>query len=167
VATHDWATWHLENQPIYATCQSPIGTHARAILPRQFVVSASVLSRHSAMSTADVTHATCHPFSGDTCHLGIGLAVRPYTQICLTHVVSWSYHMSPVRTCHVSVRTCHISVRTDYTDCTVSNFFASLTYRIERDIFSIQSLFDKVNILPKSGRRVRHNGIGFIAFRAL
>jgi hypothetical protein len=126
-----------------------------------------VLLCQPAMSPADVTHATCHPYSGDTCHLGIGPAVRPYAQNCLTRVVSWRCHVYPVRTCHVSVWTCHVSVRTDCMDCTVNNFFACLTYRTERDIFSIRSPFDKVNIPPESGRRDGHNGTGFVAFQAL
>jgi hypothetical protein len=46
-------------------------------------------------------------------------------------------------------------------------FFACLTYRTERDIFSIRSPFDKVNIPPESGRRDGRNGTGFVAFRAL
>jgi hypothetical protein len=126
------------------------------------------------MSNADIICAMCHPSSGDTCHLGIGPTVRPNVQIFLTHVVSWCCHVSPsgfttspVRTCHISVWTCHVSVRTDYMDCTVSNFFACLTFRTECDIFSIRSPFDKVNIPPELGRRDGHNGIGFVAFQAL
>jgi hypothetical protein len=172
VAALDWATWHLNHQPKHATCQSvdwptSLATcqppYCHVNLPATSAMSASILSRHSATSTADVTHATCHPFSGDTCHLGIGPAVRPNAQICLTRVASWSCHMSPVprQTCHVSIRTCHVSVRTDCTDCTVNNFFACLTYRTECDIFSIRSPFDKVNIPPESGRRDRRNGTRF------
>jgi hypothetical protein len=46
-------------------------------------------------------------------------------------------------------------------------FFAYLTYWTERDIFSIRSLFEKVNIPPESRRRDGRNGIGFVAFQAL
>jgi hypothetical protein len=46
-------------------------------------------------------------------------------------------------------------------------FFACLTFRTECDIFSIRTLFDKVNIPPESGRRDGRNGVGFVAFRAL
>jgi hypothetical protein len=114
---------------------------------------------------ADVTHATCHPFSGDTCHLGIGPTVHPKVKIYLPHVTTQGYHMSPVRTCHMSsVQTCHVSVRMDYT---VNNLFACLTFRTECDIFSIWTPFDKVNIPPESRRQDGRNGTGFVAFRAL
>jgi hypothetical protein len=172
------ATWQpttgprgtLTNQPKHATCQSSIGPRARAVLPCQFATSASVLSRHSATSAADVTHATCHPYSGDTCHLGIGPVRTPNR----TRVKSAATcHLLELATCHLygpatsAYRHATVSVRTDCTDCTVNNFFACLTYRTECDIFSIRSPFDKVNIPPESGRRDGRNGIGFVAFRAL
>jgi hypothetical protein len=46
-------------------------------------------------------------------------------------------------------------------------FFACLTFRTKCDIFSIQTLFDKVNIPLESGRRDGRNDTGFVAFRAL
>jgi hypothetical protein len=58
------------------------------------------------------------------------------------------------------VWTCHM----DCMDYTVIPFFSCLTFRTERDIFSIRTPFDKVNIPPESGRRDISNGIGFIAF---
>jgi hypothetical protein len=165
VAALDWATWHLSNQPMNATCQPLIRPH---LPPHQLSVLPCHLPHQPATSAADVTRATCHPFSGDMCHLQIRPTVRQIDQICLTRVASSSCHMSPVQTCHVShIRTCHVSVRTDYTDCTVNNFFTCLTYQTERDIFSIRSPFDKVNIPPESGRRDGRNGTGFVAFRAL
>jgi hypothetical protein len=175
VAAHDWATWHLNHQPKHTTCQLLIGPHVCHVNCHTatcqsacFPVSLPYCSVSLPHQLLTSPHATCHPYSGDTCHLGIGPTVRPNVQICLTHVVSWSCHVSPVWTCHVSVRTCHVSVRTDCTDCTVSKFFfACLTYRTERDIFSIRSPFDKVNIPPESGRRDRRNGIGFVTFREL
>jgi hypothetical protein len=42
-----------------------------------------------------------------------------------------------------------------------------LTFRTERDISSIRTPFDEVNIPPESGRRAGRNGTGFVAFRAL
>jgi hypothetical protein len=79
--------------------------------------------------------------------------------------------------CHVSLpeaATCRLygpatsaSVRTVQTAQSINFFFACLTFQIECDIFSIQRMFDKVNIPPESGRRDRHNGTGFVAFRAL
>jgi hypothetical protein len=104
-----------------ATCQplyDPIN------FPCQLMTSP--VPRHHTITTsdADVIRATCHPSSGDTCHLRIGPSVRRNVQNCLPRVTTRGCHMSPVQTCHVSsVQTCHVSVRTDYTDCTVNNFF--------------------------------------------
>jgi hypothetical protein len=50
---------------------------------------------------------------------------------------------------------------------TVIPFFACLTFRTERDIFSIRTPFDEVNIPLESGRRYGRNGTGFVTFRAL
>jgi hypothetical protein len=98
VAAHDWATWHLNNQPKHATCQiadwSTCACHLSTVrLPRHCPVT----------SAADVIRATCHPYSGDTCHPWIGPAVRqinlPRSATChhprLPHVISRSYHVSP------------------------------------------------------------------------
>jgi hypothetical protein len=65
-----------------------------------------------ATSAADVTHATCHPYSGDTCHLWIGPSVCQTDPSCsatchhlrLPRVIFCSFHI-----------TC-----TDHTVCTVS-----------------------------------------------
>ena len=48
-----------------------------------------------------------------------------------------------------------------------SKIFACLAWRTDRDIFSIRTPFEKVNIPPESGRRDRHNGTIFVAFLAL
>jgi hypothetical protein len=55
----------------------------------------------------------------------------------------------------------------DCTDYTVIPFFACFIFRTERDIFSIRTPFDEVNIPSESGRRDGCNGTGFVAFRAL
>jgi hypothetical protein len=48
-----------------------------------------------------------------------------------------------------------------------SKIFACLAWRTDRDIFSIRTPFEKVNIPPESGRRDGRNGTVFVAFRAL
>ena len=92
------------------------------------------------------------PNPHDTCRV----LVMP----CVLHTV---YHVSLSEAATSAVRNCHV----DCTDCTVIPFFACLTFRTERDIFSIQTLFDEVNIPLELGRRDGRNGTGFIAFRAL
>jgi hypothetical protein len=175
VAALDWATWHLYNQPKHDTCQPPIGPRSRAVLPHQLSTSITVLPSQLATSIAvlpsrlatsadDVTRAMCHPYSGDTCHLEIGPTVRPNVQICLPHVITQGFHI----TCTDLPRQC-----TDmpcqhpyglYGLHSQQFFFAYLTFRIERDIFSIRSPFDKVNIPLESGRQGRRNGVGFVGF---
>jgi hypothetical protein len=133
VAALDWATWHLNHQPNDDTCQPPIGPRAKIVPPHQLATSIAVLpsqsatslvvlpshrSRQPATSSVDITRATCHPFSGDMCHQGIGPIVRQKVQICLTRVITWRCHVSLYRraTCrcmdlpHVVVRTCHVSL---------------------------------------------------------
>jgi hypothetical protein len=63
------------------------------------------LPSHIATSTADVTRATCHPSSGDTCHFWIGPTVCQKFQICLTCVSTWSRHMSCTDLPHVLYET--------------------------------------------------------------
>jgi hypothetical protein len=156
VSTVDWSTC--------MPCQT-------VVLPSQPFHVITVLPGHPSTSSTDVTHATCHPFNGDTCHLGIGPTVRPKFQICLTRVVSWRCHMSPsgFATCCLYGPTMStyehamlVSVQTVRTTQSAI-FFACLTFQTEHDIFSIRSPFDKVNIPPESGRRDGHNGVGFIA----
>jgi hypothetical protein len=45
-----------------------------------------------------------------------------------------------------------------------SKIFVYLAWRTDCDIFSIRTLFEKVNILPELGRRDERNDIIFIAF---
>jgi hypothetical protein len=92
-------------------------------------------------------------------------AVRPY------HVICTVYHMSPPSWPTSVVRTCHVCC-TDvphglYGLYSHPPFFACLPFRTERDIFSIRTPFDEVNIPPESGRRDGRNGTSFVAFRAL
>ena len=107
------------------------------------------------------------PNPPDTCRI---LVMPRVLRMNLPRVASWLAHVSCMdmprqlyEHATSAVRPCHV----DCTDCTVIPFFACLTFRTERDIFSIRTPFDEVNIPPKSGRRDRRNGIGFVAFRAL
>jgi hypothetical protein len=101
VAARDWATWHPITCQQTATCRHPIGSHVRAVLPRHFATPASVpchvtyrTPSHHCHVIADVTCATCHPSSGDTCHFRIGPTARQKCQISLTRVTLWSRHVS-------------------------------------------------------------------------
>jgi hypothetical protein len=38
--------------------------------------------------------ATCHPSSGDTCHLRIGQPYAQKVQNCMTRGITWSHHVS-------------------------------------------------------------------------
>jgi hypothetical protein len=67
----------------------------KSVLPRHLATSTAVLLCHPATSAADVIRATCHPYSGDTCHYWICPVDCSYAQICLTRVASWSCHVSP------------------------------------------------------------------------
>jgi hypothetical protein len=93
MAAHDWATWHINHQPESAKCQMLDGPRAyhlsEAILPSHLAMSA--LSRQLLMSSS----ATCHPYSGDTCHHWIGPTVCPYAKSAC--------HMSPpgAAMCHL------------------------------------------------------------------
>ena len=78
--------------------------------------------------------------------------------------------------CHITIRnlphhcmesaTCHC---TDVPRVLPSphQIFPCLTFRTERDIFSIPSLFDEVNIPPELGERDGRNGTGFVTIQAL
>jgi hypothetical protein len=125
----------------------------------------------------------CHPVSGDTCHLDIGPTACQKCQISMTRVASWRRHMSCTESATSLYRIYHITVRNLPRHCTESatchctdvprvlpsqhQIFACLTFRTERDIFSIRTPFDIKIIPPESGRRDERNGTGFIAFRAL
>jgi hypothetical protein len=150
----------------WPTCQSRTATSI-IVLSRHSATSIVILSRQPATSPADVTHATCHPYSGDTCHLGIGPTVRLYAQICLPHVITRGCHV----TCTDLPRQCMDMSRQRpyglYGLHSRQKKISCLTFRTECDIFSIRIPFDKVNIPPESGRRDGRNGIGFVAFRSL
>jgi hypothetical protein len=111
MAARDWATWHLNNQPVNAMHQPLIGPCVCHVNPcrtdtsscRTTTCQPCHLSCHISTSLGDVTHATCHPFSGDMCHFWIGPTVPPYVRICLTCVASWCCHVSSseATTCHI------------------------------------------------------------------
>jgi hypothetical protein len=78
-------------------------------LPRIAVVRSVNCHITRATSSTDIIHATCHPSSGDTCHLRIGPSVHRKVQNYMPRVTPWSRHVSlhgpatcPIRTCHVS-----------------------------------------------------------------
>ena len=83
----------------------------------------------------------------------------------ICHVIVRSPHHLTCMLLTSSCATC--PVRTVRTGTINIKFFTCLAWRTDRDIFSIRSPFDKVNILPESGRRDEHNGTVFVAFRAL
>lgn len=111
MAAHDWAKWHLNNQSQYATRQTTIGPRASHVncctasspatsaLPHSSVTGHVIFRTpfHPTRRILTSSCATCHPYSGDTCHLEIGPAVHPKVQICLTRVITWSCHMSLYR----------------------------------------------------------------------
>jgi hypothetical protein len=170
VAALDWATWHPTNQPQTDTCQ----TRCRFI---QVICHATSLSDtvlhsvtcHIIPTSSHVIRATCHPSSGDTCHLWIGPSVRQKSKSAchMSLPEAATCHLYGPATCHLYGHATSASVRTVRTAQSTIFFFACLTFRTECDIFSIRTPFDKVNIPPESGRRDGRNGTGFVAFRAL
>jgi hypothetical protein len=106
VAAHDWATWHINNQPKYAKCQSQDA-------PRVCHASTSVLPHHLPSHLLTSSCATCHPYSGDTCHPWIGPAVCPY--MCSNHLPHVPPGAMPLCRLQELPRHC--------TDCTVIPFF--------------------------------------------
>jgi hypothetical protein len=104
VVAHDWATWHLNNQSKTATYQTlihlpvcrgvfPVSNRTTTCLPRHCPVSVCHVSATSA-------YATCHPYSGDTCHP-------------LTGPNHLSYSLSPAMCCHQKMP-CQLYGRTAY-----------------------------------------------------
>ena len=69
--------------------------------------------------------------------------------------------------CHRMVRPCHITIWTIRTGTVSIQNFPCLAWRTNRDIFSIRTPFEKVNIPPESRRRDGRNGTIFIAFWVL
>jgi hypothetical protein len=163
VAAHDWATWHLKNQPQIARCQflnGPRHLPCTTILPCHPAVC---LPRHPATVLAQLAADVilCHVSPLQWLHMSPidWSSCLPIHHISLPCVVFRNYHVSSPGVATSSVRT----VRTVQS----SPFFACLGFRTERDIFCIQILFDEVNIWPESGRRDGRNGVGFVRFRAL
>jgi hypothetical protein len=175
--------------PKTTMCQSPIRPrhlpHRLPYVQSPATSSCHIIVRsphHPTRRLLTSSRATCHPSSGDTCHLRIGPTVHPKSQICLTRVITWSRHVSCTDlprvlygpdtwrlygpTMSAYGRTKSASVRTIRT-AQSAIFFSYLTFQTECDIFSIRTPFDKVNIPPESGRRDEHNGVGFIGFQAL
>jgi hypothetical protein len=113
------------------------------------------------------------------CHVSLSDAAT-CRHPCLPRVASWLAATSAVRICHVLNATslyglprhCTESATCHCTDVprvlpSQHQIFACLTFRTERDIFSIRTPFDIKIIPPESGRRDGRNGTGFVAFRAL
>jgi hypothetical protein len=106
------------NQPQGTTWQPLIGPHGTSTtnryMPRVNHWFVHVFAAHQllyfpvnlpcqpATSATDVTRATCHPYSGDTCHLWIGPSVRqtnPSRSATCCHprlpcVICWIYHVT-------------------------------------------------------------------------
>ena len=79
---------------------------------------------------------------------------------------------------HQPTTTCHVTIVRSYDPGTspyrlygqvksTSKNFACLAWWTDRDIFSIRTPFEKVNIPPELGRRDKRNGTIFVAFWAL
>jgi hypothetical protein len=134
--------------------------------------TASIIFTKQNMSQSNEGHvapkhwATCPLlicFQYDTCHHMIGQPPAnnnaPHHQTANSAAKSSYGRLRQLYgLCHVSSTTCPVSA---------PFFFTCLARRTDRDIFSIQTLFAKVNIPPESGRRDRRNGTIFIAFQAL
>jgi hypothetical protein len=76
--------------------------------------------------------------------------------------------MSPCTVCMAlprqtvrTIRPCHITVQTGIVSI---KLFPCLAWQTDHDIFSIRTLFEKVNIPLELGRRDRRNGTIFITF---
>jgi hypothetical protein len=90
--------WHPITCQRTDTCRHSIGSHHP---PYCHASSPCHLPRHSPYAASSEpcklltsSRATCHPSSGDMCHLGIGPAVCPKHQIFLPCVTLWSHHVS-------------------------------------------------------------------------
>jgi hypothetical protein len=110
VVAHDWATWHLNNQPQTATRQSlngPCAFHlSNAVLPCQ---PATCLPPYLPNQLLTSSGATCHPYSGDTCHPWIGPVVCPYA-ISACHVSPPRAATSSVQTVRPVQLSCHVAL---------------------------------------------------------
>jgi hypothetical protein len=161
VSTSDWPTCcHVNCHVICRTATVTCPSACHVSLPRQLTspvprVTLSVVTR----VTSDTSNCTPNrPNLPATCH-----------SLELPHVICTDLPRVTVRNLPRQLYGPATSAHDTWTVRTAQSaiFFACLTFRTERDIFSIRSPFDKVNIPPESGRRDRRNGIGFVAFRAL
>jgi hypothetical protein len=110
------------------------------------------------------TSDTWHPWIGPRVLISLATQMTRVTSRFVNHQPIKKFprhHCTVVRSCHVRPYGLYGLVQS------ASNFFACLAWRTDRDIFSIRSPFDKVNIPPESGRRDGRNGTVFVAFRAL
>jgi hypothetical protein len=117
-----------------------------------------------------------HTMGGDTWRPGIGPRVSLLFAINRTRVNTLLANNRPIKMCHIIHLPRHrmdgTALPRHRTDCTDRyshhpKNFACLPWRTDRDIFSIRTPFEKVNIPPESGRRDGRNGTVFVAFRAL
>jgi hypothetical protein len=142
-----------------AMCQTMIHPRVcRGVCPINNRTTMSLPCQHATVSATSAC-ATCHPYSGDTCHPLTGPNHLLYTLSSATcHLQKLPHQLYSCTTCTVSLP--RGTVRTVQSPI----FFACLGFRTECDIFRIRSPFDEVNIWPESGRRDRRNGVGFVGF---
>jgi hypothetical protein len=129
-----------------ATCQHKIEPPVcRGVCPVSNRTAMSLPCQHAIVSATSAC-ATCHPYSGDTCHPLTG----PIPVVC--HI---TYHVSSPGDSTSSVWMYSLySQPAMWTVRTVQSppFFTYLGFQTECDIFRIRSPFDKVNIWMESGR---------------
>jgi hypothetical protein len=133
------ATWHLFIRPHYATCPNIICPAANEL---QTAMSALPLSCHVTRPRGMLTSAcaTCHPSSGDTCHLQIGQTTCQKVQKCMTRVTPRNCHMSYMNMPCVLYGPATCRVRTGTASII---FFPCLAQRTDLDNFSIRTPFAK------------------------
>jgi hypothetical protein len=89
MATHDWATWHINNQTKNVKCQMLTRPPIRHV---PYHLSPYLPSQPTDIIPATSACAMCHPYSCDTCH--------PMTSPIVCHM---PHHLP-----HVISRSCHI-----------------------------------------------------------
>ena len=85
----------------------------------------------------------------------------------MPRVTIWFDNCQPTKNGHVTYVRSYGPATSVVRTVQSAMFFVCLTYQTERDIFSIRSPFDKVNIPPESGRWDGCNGTDSVAFWAL
>jgi hypothetical protein len=85
--------------------------------------------------------ATCHPSSGDTCHLNIGQTVSKSPKMYDT----W-HHLEPPRVLYGHATSALYVLPRGSTDCPVSTFFTCLAIRTDRDNFRSRRPFETKRI---------------------